>query len=339
MASPTWWTWVWESSGSWWWTGKPGMLQSMGSQRAGHNWATELKGNPGPLVDSASQVSRRWVWGTDWPGTRGWSAEGKETVTPLTLFCPFIPVMSLGVWMIKIMLIFLLGWSPFFFFFKVFILCWIITNYQCCEFSGEQWSASAVHKHVPILCPRPPSRLPHNTEQSSLCYTVAPRRLSLLTTSLMLFPYFTQDAFCSYQPLLFKIMIFQSQCVWKFYVFTQPIPYWKVPLGQPFFGSSNLKPKRTPSSSPIQFFLLGFICGWQVYPPTHPIAQYRKHLYSLSFLSLVASKQFSKTTESRTSLVVQWWRLRASKAGGTGLIPGWGSSACHVVKKITESSL
>ena len=33
IASPTWWTWVWTSSGSWWWTGRPGMLQSMGSQR------------------------------------------------------------------------------------------------------------------------------------------------------------------------------------------------------------------------------------------------------------------------------------------------------------------
>ena len=33
------WTWVWVSSGSWWWTGKPGMLQSMGWQRVGHNWA------------------------------------------------------------------------------------------------------------------------------------------------------------------------------------------------------------------------------------------------------------------------------------------------------------
>jgi len=32
MASPTWWTWVWAGSGSWWWTGKPGLLQSMGSQ-------------------------------------------------------------------------------------------------------------------------------------------------------------------------------------------------------------------------------------------------------------------------------------------------------------------
>ena len=35
-------SWVWESSESWWWTGRPGMLQSMGSQRVGHNWATEL---------------------------------------------------------------------------------------------------------------------------------------------------------------------------------------------------------------------------------------------------------------------------------------------------------
>ena len=42
MASPTWWTWVWVSSRSWWWTGKPGMLQCMGLQRIGHNWATEV---------------------------------------------------------------------------------------------------------------------------------------------------------------------------------------------------------------------------------------------------------------------------------------------------------
>ena len=42
MASPTRWIWVWASSGSWWQTGKPGMLQSMGSQRVGHNWVTEL---------------------------------------------------------------------------------------------------------------------------------------------------------------------------------------------------------------------------------------------------------------------------------------------------------
>ena len=43
MASPTQWTWVWVNSGSWWWTGRPGVLQFMGSQRVRHNWVTELK--------------------------------------------------------------------------------------------------------------------------------------------------------------------------------------------------------------------------------------------------------------------------------------------------------
>ena len=42
MASPTRWTWVWVNSGSWWWTGRPGVLGFMGSQRVGHDWATEL---------------------------------------------------------------------------------------------------------------------------------------------------------------------------------------------------------------------------------------------------------------------------------------------------------
>ena len=52
MASLTRWTWVWASSRNWWWTGKPGMLQSMGSQRVGHDWATELN-----RTSSKKQVS------------------------------------------------------------------------------------------------------------------------------------------------------------------------------------------------------------------------------------------------------------------------------------------
>ena len=42
MASLTRWTWVWVNSGSWWWTGRPGVLRFMGSQRVVHDWATEL---------------------------------------------------------------------------------------------------------------------------------------------------------------------------------------------------------------------------------------------------------------------------------------------------------
>ena len=42
MASLTRWTWVWVNSGSWWWTGRPGVLRFKGSQRVGHDWATDL---------------------------------------------------------------------------------------------------------------------------------------------------------------------------------------------------------------------------------------------------------------------------------------------------------
>ena len=41
VASPSQWTWAWASSGRWWRTGKPGMMQSIGSQRVRHDWATE----------------------------------------------------------------------------------------------------------------------------------------------------------------------------------------------------------------------------------------------------------------------------------------------------------
>ena len=42
MVSPTQWTWVWANSGSWWWTGKPGVIKSMGWQKVRYNWANEL---------------------------------------------------------------------------------------------------------------------------------------------------------------------------------------------------------------------------------------------------------------------------------------------------------
>ena len=42
MTSLTRWTWVWMNSGSWWWTGRPGVLRFMGSQRVGHDWVTDL---------------------------------------------------------------------------------------------------------------------------------------------------------------------------------------------------------------------------------------------------------------------------------------------------------
>ena len=56
MASPTRWAWVWANSGSWWWTGRPGVLRFMGLQRVGHDWTTERLSN--------------WTdWVTDWRET------------------------------------------------------------------------------------------------------------------------------------------------------------------------------------------------------------------------------------------------------------------------------
>ena len=66
MASLTQWRWVWTSSESWWWTVKPGVLQSMGSQRVRHDWVTEL-----------NCTERLWI---------------KPKPTTLTLYILFFPV-------------------------------------------------------------------------------------------------------------------------------------------------------------------------------------------------------------------------------------------------------
>ena len=67
MASPTRWKWVLVSSGSWWWTGKPGVLQSTGLQRVGHDWVTELnwsQNRPSPYSRLWKKVAntRSFLW-------------------------------------------------------------------------------------------------------------------------------------------------------------------------------------------------------------------------------------------------------------------------------------
>ena len=53
VASPTQWTWAWVDSGSWWWTGRPGVLWFIGSQRVGQDWVTELNWTKGKLEISS----------------------------------------------------------------------------------------------------------------------------------------------------------------------------------------------------------------------------------------------------------------------------------------------
>ena len=71
MASLTQWTWVWVNSRSWWWTGRPGMLRFMGSQRVGHDWVTDLIWRNGqhkrdtlPLFSICKQVINLWCKST-----------------------------------------------------------------------------------------------------------------------------------------------------------------------------------------------------------------------------------------------------------------------------------
>ena len=99
MASLTQWTWVWADSGSWWWTGRLGVLQFMGSQRVGHDWVTELSWTVFwrrvnnqtflGLLDNGSELTlisilwppdaKNWLIGKDSDAGQDWRQEEKGT--------------------------------------------------------------------------------------------------------------------------------------------------------------------------------------------------------------------------------------------------------------------
>ena len=62
MASPTQWTWVWINSWNWWYTGRPDLLQSLGSRRVGQDWATEQPPPP-PMVRAQHSHCTGWILG------------------------------------------------------------------------------------------------------------------------------------------------------------------------------------------------------------------------------------------------------------------------------------
>ena len=75
MASLTQWTWVWVNSGSWWWTGRPGVLWFMRLQRVGHDWATNAN-----VQDASQKRPHRGDEGGRWEG------RGQRTSRP-----PWVP--------------------------------------------------------------------------------------------------------------------------------------------------------------------------------------------------------------------------------------------------------
>ena len=102
MASPTQWTWVWVNSGSWWWRGRPGMPQSMGSQRVRHDWVTELNWTELPRVSFVAQIVKNqpamqetWVWSLGWEDPR--KIPWRREQYPLLYSC-LQNFMDIGAW-------------------------------------------------------------------------------------------------------------------------------------------------------------------------------------------------------------------------------------------------
>ena len=101
MASLTRWTWVWVNSGSWWWTGRPGVLRLMGSQRVRHDWATELNWTDiwassmaqwVKNLPAMQETQETWVWSL---GLK--DSPGEEDGNPLQYSCLENP-MDRGAW-------------------------------------------------------------------------------------------------------------------------------------------------------------------------------------------------------------------------------------------------
>ena len=86
-ASLTRWTWVWVNSGSWWWTGRPGMLRFMESQRVGHDWATELNWTD---AYSAYQFSSVQSLGCVWLFATPWTAALQAVSNAIQPSCPLL---------------------------------------------------------------------------------------------------------------------------------------------------------------------------------------------------------------------------------------------------------
>jgi len=111
MASPTQWTWVLVNSRSWWWTGRPGVLQFMGSQRVGHNWETALNWTDSNFLSLlfinislsirvfllSSRLSWRRIplstqsWAPTLPGQR--NSASAETILPHIEYFSFLPAL------------------------------------------------------------------------------------------------------------------------------------------------------------------------------------------------------------------------------------------------------
>ena len=145
LASPTWWTWLWASSGNWWQTGKPGVLQSMVLQRVGHDWATELELELVCLWLCMLLPVLRWLslWLNLWPHSPKYARE--SSVREYWLFIPTVNTLQ------EVL--------PF----KLLLATCTFLFPHCRAFSSVQFSCSVVSdslqshglQHARLPCPSP----------------------------------------------------------------------------------------------------------------------------------------------------------------------------------------
>ena len=133
MASPTQWKWV----GSWWWTGRPGVLQSMGSRRVGPDWATELNWRSRSLIG--------WWWGSR-VVSQGW------TLSVLRLQDTGLGLCS---WWSSSYHLPFVGEGEVFFIHKTTQERCIKSCYLGVHISGGRGRRSSSHPPIPPLPPRP----------------------------------------------------------------------------------------------------------------------------------------------------------------------------------------
>ena len=142
MASPTRWTWVWVSSGSWWWTGRPGVLQFMGSQRVRHDWATEL--NCTELESPSGEAGTVRVVSSKWPGSgdRPWSSWAKCAAprSGASLFCKSSPCHHQGGRRGN------LGWFSVSWLFLLVLQLFFLNNLQETSSSAHKCTESTSHE-------------------------------------------------------------------------------------------------------------------------------------------------------------------------------------------------
>ena len=87
MVSPTQWTWVWAGSRSCWWTGKPGMLPSMGSQRGRHDWVTALKDTDDSVWCTFLRCFVETIIATRWKNLTAWWSDCSHDISCCIFFC------------------------------------------------------------------------------------------------------------------------------------------------------------------------------------------------------------------------------------------------------------